>query len=542
LLKLAIVDDEFIVRLGIKSMTNWEYHNISIVGEASNGRDALIMCRNLKPDIVLTDIKMPVMDGLEFLRQLREDDPYVKVVILSCYNDFEYVREALRLGAIDYLLKPTMTSDDVIQLINRIKTNIEKENRLENNLASNDNNHKIKKQNVLLELLSGMYEVQYPLEKLKALGVDLSNENLAVFALKPDNLHLIPSICNKQDATLMYAAISNIIDDSLSTRQEPLYIHDNNGYFTVIYRCDEKVSYKNIYSEVYNFCMHIRNIIKKYLNISVSIGIGDLQATQMNLAKASSNAQNALEMRFFEGSGSIILYQHKRNTSGELPSISELNGKYPLLKYAVSGDITSFIESISDIKKELKNAPTVKQARNFLLEIMFNLFNEFNQITGINDQSIDSIYDYIINSDTLDTACDFICDRMQDLVGNDVFTNENNKIINSIKLNIRQHYNKDLNLDLIASKYNISKNYLCHLFKKTTGETYLSYLTAVRMEKAKELLLKTNMKTYEIAEMVGIPNPRYFSRLFKKSVGMLPTDFKNFNESTGACSANSVSC
>lgn len=535
------MDDEFIVRLGIKSMTNWESHNISIVGEASNGRDALKMCRNLKPDIVLTDIKMPVMDGLEFLRQLREDDPYVKVVILSCYNDFEYVREALRLGAIDYLLKPTMTSDDVIQLINRIKTNIEKENRLEHNLASVNNDCKIKKQNVLLELLSGVYEVQYSLEKLKTLGVDLLNENLAVFALKPDNLHLISSICNKQDETLMYSAISNIIDDSLSTKQEPLYVHDNNGYFTVIYRCDEKVSYKDIYSEVYNFCIYIRNIIKKYLNISVSIGIGDLQATQMDLPKASLNAQKALEMRFFEGSGSIILYQHIRNTSVELPSASQLHEKYPLLKYAVSGDITSFRGALSGVKKEISKTSSVRQARNLLLEIAFNLFSEFNQITGINDQSINSIYDYIINSDTLDAACGFICDRIQDLVGDDIFTNENNKIINSIKLNIRQNYSKDLNLDLIASKYNISKNYLCHLFKKTTGETYLSYLTSVRIEKAKELLLKTNMKIYEIAEMVGIPDPRYFSRLFKKSVGMLPTDFKNFNESTGDCSANSVS-
>lgn len=412
MLNIIIVDDDEIIRKGIVDDIDWEKHGIQIAGTARNGMEGLELVKELKPEIVLTDIKMPLMDGLEMIDKALEFMPHLKIVFLTAYEDFEYAQKSLRLKANDYILKYA-AKDEILAAILKARDEWIHDRKIRESLY---HSNVLEINRFFGGLLSTM--VNEPMVKAHAgtLGIHLAGENFCVAVIGIDHHGSFSRFDQKSDDELALHSIVNVTGEILYTYGMGFVFTNFTNCINILFNCSP---HKSSNEMIYNILEEIMVNIKKYLKISVSIGVGDTVAGVSNINASYNEAVKALEMR------GIV------NKTGIIP-----------------------IESVR--------------------------FNENSQLS--------------------------------------VFK----KIISYVEAN----YTTNVTLNDIADVVHVSHTYICTLFRKYKNCTLSEYLIGQRIGKAKELLKNTDMKSYEVSEMIGYTNPQYFSILFKKRTGMTPSEFK----------------
>lgn len=533
MLNVLIVDDEMLVRIGIKSTVHWESNGFQIIGEASNGEQALEVCSELLPDIVLTDIKMPTMDGLEFIKKLKEFHSSVKVIILSCYDDFAYVQEALKLGAVDYILKPTMSPQYLLNLMNSVKEKIleEKASMSEADKLKSEiqKSKELLKEEFLKNLIfSNIYSENQIEEKKLSLGLKISSKNNFVWVARVDNPMLIQSFNSAKDTKLINFAASNIINEVLLGYSNVEFFSNSCYEFIFICSMEGRVSMEKTCSELLSLCTKIRDLSSRYLNISLSIGISSMYTGYKELFKAYKEAEQAVESRFFKGGGTIEFYKSAPyiNPQGSNTNVADILGKFNFWDISDFGDLEKFSHRFDNFIHSLLPCPPgrVKQA---CAQLVFHISEQLSHILPAAANILEKYepYNRILTFDTLNSLKDYIMGIAEELL-KDLRSNRENMVVQKAKSYVKSHYPEDIRLSSISAHLNVSKNYFCNLFKSETGQSFISYLNRYRIEKARELLLTTDLRNYEIGERVGIPNSRHFSALFKKVIGVLPSDYK----------------
>lgn len=531
MLKLMLVDDESVIRKGIRTSIDWEQYGIEVAAEAVNGADALEKALTLHPHIVITDIRMPVMDGIVLSEHLKTRLPSTRVVILSGYDDFAYAREALHLGVYEYLLKP-VGAEELISLVCRLRDEILKEQAEKNkslaaHIAFNENFPQIKS-NFIGRLLKGEYtNVPAVLDRAKALKLSLNGPEYLVFALAVDDFLILTEDMPDRDIELLLFSVMNIAEELLAPVGGLVCYSE---FEHLIGLCGAKNLTASL---VDGLCKEIQYCIRKYLNLSVSIGIGKTYGSLLDMQKSYSEAITALHSRIYKGKNSIIMFNAldtiKKPEVILYPSEEEKEILGCLKSLNLDG-IDSVLDTIFARFSASSAAP--ENIRNICCRLLVITISCIEEM-GINIQNGLGAHHFnpyreVEKLDVLDDLHKwlraFFLKALQLIQDNK--TAKFKGIIKIALQYIEENYQKDLSLGDIAQVVFVTPNYLSRIFKEEMNINFVDWLNRFRVEKAKSFLAEPGAKTYEVAEKVGYGDYKYFSHVFKKFTGCTPKEFK----------------
>ena len=517
--KAFIIDDEQIVRMGLKTIVDWKAANMYVAYEASNGLQALKIMEqdNFSCDIIFTDIKMPSMDGLELLKKIREKNQIIPIIVLSGYNDYELVRQAFVLGATDYILKTDLKSETVLSVIKK---------SFHKNSGPIKNSGAVNKKDVIFELL---FEDNIDKKRVESANLPLSIKNLAVCFLVIDNYS---AVLNKNfNTNSLEKSVCLCIEEALTLRDNGVFVSVSPSEYVIILSFPDFSENAAIPEKIKLILENIKNNLHSYLNIEVSCGISDICNGFENIGTMYTQALHNSKLRLILGKNRLIfnnsLYSITDNQPIDTGYISSeiITAMKNSDKSIVDSELISIFNKLKSI-----GFTDIEQIYYEYIKILFAIMNL------LNNESIDTtmlfgkeldFYNIIKRFETIDE----INIWFTNFVGwsFDALLKKRNIYVDDIekaKEYIDKNYMKNISLSTTSRSVNLSKNYFSRLFSEKTGKSFIEYLTEIRINKAKELILTTNLRMYEISEIVGYPNIEHFSRIFKISTGYSPAKFK----------------
>lgn len=528
MIKVFIVEDECLVREGIRDNIEWKANGFELVGEAEDGEMALPLIRKTRPDLLITDIKMPFMDGLELSHIVSKEMPETKIIILSGYDDFEFARQAIELRVERYLLKP-ITKTALQEALSQIKEKLEKEQEQKNydlqyvhDLQNYEQNEMRK---FFEEITVGTLKVGEIYNKAEKLGLSIEADryNLVLFVLQPQAMsgEYSDVVANFQEEL-----IEEFIDDD-----EYLLFRCNLMTFAILVKGEE-----NTIGEITQKCVsEISTKCEGLSNLNWYVAEGTAVERLSALPKCYNDANGRISLRHIYPSRHIfgIGSEAAATTNEDISSIDSLDVEKidPMitrnfLQTGLESEIDRFVDNyltnLGTAMKSFMFRQYILLSARFSAAIVAKSFGQ-DQDTFIktlpevnSDMSIEEAKTYLIS----------VFKRVIE-VRDTESKNQFNSILHQAISYIDEHFVDDeISLNVVAKEVNVSANYFSALFSQETGETFVEYLTKKRMEKAKQLLRQTSLRSGEIAYKVGYRDPRYFSFIFRKTVGCTPRDYR----------------
>ena len=521
-MKILIADDEMLVRAGLKSSINWESENFIIIGEADNGEKALNMVSELKPDIVLLDINMPIMNGIEVLKELKKRKAECKVIVLSCHDEFEYVKDAMRYGALDYILKHKIEPESIINILKEVKQTIKAESRANDTefiSAKPDKELAYEKNEFLCKLLKGYQFKEHELARsLNTLGLKLNCKNIICILFEVDSYSEVLNRYNSYEKELFQLSIENISKELLSNVKENEFVIKNDNLYAILLSNSQEASEQTIYQNTISLIKRFQNTFKKYLNVELTFSAGEMYNNLNNTGIAFDKALMALTQKFLYPNNYYFLVSNI-DFRTPLPVNSLVNTE------EILGENISFECALDHLISALEGLKTnkyvdIKALKTFLSRIVYTLTNKFleDESSFVDEDLWENINDVIRYLKNLKERSCCLLDPSIEL---------SNYLVRETVTYINKNYEKDISLKLLSDYLNVSESYISRLFNKEMNMTVSNYINIKRVDKAKELLRKTTLKNYEIAEKVGYKNHMHYNIVFKKLANCTPSEYRN---------------
>lgn len=528
MLKMMVVEDEVILRKGICCVGKWDSLGIEISGVAGNGQEALEMVEVCRPDIVLTDVVMPIMDGIELARNLHERYPEIRMIFLSGYEEFDYVKKAMEYKAYNYMLKPAKI-EKIEQVVCEVRDEILKERRRVQEekelLRKFDQSIPILREHYMNQLLNGIeYDEAEIGRKFELCKIELENKNIVVMICEPDREE---NAASREDRTAYQIALlklGEICRDVVGSEYSCVVFTDLKDRVVVVLNYPDGMRLGDALVYIQGKAIRIQNEMEEW-GQPVSFGIGRFVSSIRYLPRAYKDAEDALDYRFFMGKKSVIYIgdvarEESRDRLEMERQESELSacihagdvvgtecqaGKYFALlsRNAVWGQ-TFIYEEITIFLSNLLRSLRGKLAgerEEILMELEKTMDDlrtqkKFVTLSKLQEQVTDRIRDIAerINSDRL---------------------LRNEGVIEKAKNYVTGHLSGDVSLITVADMVYVSPNYLSFLFKES-GENFKDYVVRVKMEKAKEMMESGEYNLSQMAQALGYKDGRYFSQVYKK--------------------------
>lgn len=542
MLKVFLVEDEYVVREGIKNNVPWSEHDFLFCGEAGDGEYAYTLIRQQKPDILITDIKMPFMNGLELSRLVKQDFPDMKIIILSGYEEFDFAKEAINIGVEEYLLKP-INADALLRTVKEVAKKIlaerkEKENLLKFKQEMKENEIETRRK-FFHELISGQQPLWNKLEKGRQLGIDLTGRyfNIVLFkvtSIKHGSGEFSSRLIQIQAELNQYFENEGLISFERYLEGMALLLKADTL---------EEMELKK------KKCVKdIEAIINKHEDVTYFGGVGCVVSRLSELYLSYEEASRAFAYRFIKADNQFIeadylssLHTKEENTWVDMTYQDNMDKEIvdKFLRNGELGEVSFFVEEYFK-KFSLAGEKSLMFRQYIIIDMYFTAANFIDKISNGEEalqakKSLPRLQDMKTIVINIEDTIAYIKDLFTQVISfrNEVATKRFSNIIKETKEYIQKNYcDEDISLNSVALYVNISPSYLSTLFSQETGQTFVKYLTDLRMNKAKELLLCTNKRSNEISSEVGYKDPHYFSYLFKKTQGCSPMQFR-MNKSRG---------
>lgn len=535
-IKVFLVEDEMVIRRGIKNSIDWEKEGYIFCGEASDGELAYPMIIKEKPDILITDIRMPFMDGLELCKLVKKELPNIKILILSGYDEFDYAKEAIRLGVTEYLLKP-ISSGKLLEALNGVSESIrrEKEDKdlVRKYMEEMRENTEHEKQKFFEQMIAGNLSMADALETGKKYEMNLSagmyNLLLFRFTLGKEN---------RKSGELLGEAEYAI--EKLTERLEYVFEFQRGveGWaFLLMADNEEQMS-----ERVKELSKDLEEIMKNYSTIAYFGGIGQPVARLRELEESFREAERALAARFTMELNRIISVEDIRMAQNvdtlddiEITSFGEIEKTRTMLEKFLNNGAEDEIDEFVDVYiNELpeENLKSVLMRQYIIMDayiVMMSFCEKIEGIEGEMQAQSEELKNSMKTIQTLEEIKNYIRMLLKKIIGvrDTISGRRYSDIIEIAKDQIRKTYMSDeISLNTIAAEVGMSPSYFSSIFSKEMGKTFVEYLTEIRMDRAKELLMCSSMKTSEIGYEVGYKDPYYFSYIFKKTQNCTPKEFR----------------
>jgi two-component system response regulator YesN len=531
LIPVLIVDDELLMRIGLKWMIEWEKLGFRIVGEASNGQEALELAELYKPALIITDIMMPIMDGLTLIRKAAELLPDCQFVIMSVFDEFQYAQEALRLGASDYLIKGDIKPEQLEQVLEGVKRSLDKLSLAQGKtVLAGDIKESISylKENLFKDLLSGFCESEEVLDRRQALHIDLKEGPMALIKLRINRFEEARLKYVEQDERLLRYAVVNMLQELVSRQwNKEIMIESSSEYLIMLNIPDQR---ELPHRELNHLLDSVIEAMRDFLAISVAVGVSAPAAGFNGLKRALKEAEAALTQLFFQRETSKFFYEETLDNPQEGEEIylsREEAESFRRLVLTDGAGADAFLEDLrARFKTETGSERQIRQIYMRLLALVFSAFpNTTDETEGANKQTP---YERMLMDDSLDDLHELILTvlkRQRDINRQRVGLPQS-YARKACDLVMERYADKSISLQTVADAININASYLSRVFKQEIGVTFVSFLTRMRMDQAKHYLRNTSLKVYEVADQVGYPNTTYFSKLFKKMTGLSPEEYR----------------
>ena len=535
-IKVFLVEDEMVIRRGIKNSIDWEKEGYIFCGEASDGELAYPMIIKEKPDILITDIRMPFMDGLELCKLVKKELPNIKILILSGYDEFDYAKEAIRLGVTEYLLKP-ISSGKLLEALNGVSESIrrEKEDKdlVRKYMEEMRENTEHEKQKFFEQMIAGNLSMADALETGKKYEMNLSagmyNLLLFRFTLGEEN---------RKSGELLGEAEYAI--EKLTERLEYVFEFQRGveGWaFLLMADNEEQMS-----ERVKELSKDLEEIMKNYSTIAYFGGIGQPVARLRELEESFREAERALAARFTMELNRIISVEDIRMAQNvdtlddiEITSFGEIEKTRTMLEKFLNNGAEDEIDEFVDVYiNELpeENLKSVLMRQYIIMDayiVMMSFCEKIEGSEGEMQAQSEELKNSMKTIQTLEEIKNYIRMLLKKIIGvrDTISGRRYSDIIEIAKDQIRKTYMSDeISLNTIAAEVGMSPSYFSSIFSKEMGKTFVEYLTEIRMDRAKELLMCSSMKTSEIGYEVGYKDPHYFSYIFKKTQNCTPKEFR----------------
>lgn len=528
--KVFIVDDEVIVREGIRSKIDWENTEFELAGEAADGEIALSMIQDIKPDILITDIKMPFMDGLELARMVKKIQPWIRIIILSGHDEFEYAKKAISIGIDDYLLKP-FTAEDVLASMRKATMQIDKERKQLSAMTEMKEALKTKERLVQKEFLSdlvhGISDMSSVMQKSQELQLDLIARYYKIFITKIETQS--QNAKKIQDACSLLNSYAEGWDGIIC-----FFLHKNRMVCIVKSNTREEIEEK-----VYSIAETIEHVIKTNSECTVFTAIGKTVDHLSLLKESYEDAKKIIEISNYNNQNRIISSDDLQLNSDELLELKENDPLVDRLKYAGKNEISALIEESMLLIK--KNPGQFQVFASYLLvDLIFAVSKLVESLGGdIKTENPEILQRNFIENAVLDE--DNFRKKVESILNFAVefrdskMTGRYGDVILKAKEYIDKNYaDQNTTLTTVAEVVCLSPNHFSTIFSQECKTTFIEYLTNVRIENAKRLIRETDMKGYDIAYECGFSDPHYFSYIFKKNTGLSPREFKGTISSGGS--------
>ena len=535
MVSLFLVEDEIAMREGIRKRIDWEKENIEFVGEASDGELAYPMILDTKPDILLTDIKMPFVDGLELSEMVRKELPETRIMILSGYDEFEYARKAISIGVTDYLLKP-IAPNALLEKIKHVQEKIEEDKKHQALYSKEEKAETMEQDRMKLfsALVMNTMSMSEILSQGKELYINLSARYFCVVLL---TLDVEGESGNEYSETRN--AFRTQLDEAIGVYENWfVFDREEEGFaFLAVGNDMEALS-----DEIPDVLMDITSLIDEIPNATYFIGVGSVVDRLSRVKETYLQANRALSKRFLISKNQIIYAEDGEESTASTVETMDLSvalthetaGKTVdnFLKTGTYDEAESFLENIYDSIGE-KNSKSLIFLSYITMDIYVSVIRNLKEL-GADTDAMEEEYgkiDEIIQSANNDK--NKIVRYLKDLLKQAIHLRDHRvekrygTVLNTAVSYIDEHYMEDdMSLNKVASFVNVSPNHLSASFSKDMGTTFIEYLIQKRMERAKELLMTTKKRSSEIAYEVGYKDPHYFSYTFKKTQGMTTKEYR----------------
>ena len=530
MLKIIIVDDEPLYRKYLINSVEWEKYGFKVCCEAKNGIDALEKIREYKPDIGLVDINMPFMNGLELIEKIKEESLDIAIILVTGYNEFEYARQAVKLGAVDYILKP-FDNEELMTPLLKVKEDIEKKQ-----ISRSEHKEEVglMKDRLLNMLVSNEFTLsdEKMMNRLSKLGITVSSFLFRVVVVEIDNLY---QKWNKSNEIVLWQfAVSNILNEITNSNGRNIIFNGTEGRIVSLIQYENEVEWKEFHPQDYE---RVCKVVKDFFDFTITMGVGRPVRSFKEVRNSYRDAVAALQNKLVVSNSRVIDYSRIETTGMNIGFYSSsINEKLSLglktgEKDMIRKELDNIFKYIRDNYLSIDYTRTifvglislclsyVSEMEKNIEDVFGNKFSPYSEINHIGtleeiQQWLFSIYEKVI--DYMDTnkrsksrvlvkkVKDYIDDSLQDT---------------------------ELDLGKISGVFYMNSSYIRKIFKSEMGITISEYITKARMQKAKELLAgNADIAISQIAEVTGYSDACYFSKCFKKYTGMSPSKYANIKK------------
>ncbi len=531
--KILLVDDEILVRDAIRENIDWEKLDCELIGDCENGKQAVEFVKTHEVDIVLTDILMPYMDGMELSHFLHDNYPDILIVIFSGFGEFEYAKKAIQYNVSEYMLKP-VTAMELTKVIENMKEKLDSRKKEQRKMESltqvSQDYHKnanVIRSKALDCLVKCTRDVQVSLDELERMGITFqaASYRVAVFDIDTYSEMYQMDMDKQQESALMAFVLFNVGDEIVVRENAGVVYQEGNNRVCIIFAGNRT---KEFSESIHRICHEIQKKVKEVIGLETSIGIGSWVRSPYELIYSYRLAAKAIDYRYLLG-GNLLFDMEEKKTDNSIFLMKDLETLTEAIK---SGDRRLMEKTLGQIETEIKSALVEKSYACIYLQQVIRAIGNTCQSFSEEPEKIIAQREALLKAVTeqrmfsqaaalVEKYAQEVFDALQEL------NSSSGQRQGMLAMDYIQKNYMDpcLSLNSICSYLNISTSYFSTIFKEMTGETFIEVLTRVRMEKAKELLENTTMKNYEIAEKVGFSDPHYFGISFKKITGKTPTEY-----------------
>ena len=531
--RILLVDDEILVRDAIRENIDWKSMDCELVGDCENGKQAADFVKTHPVDIVLTDILMPYMDGMELSHFLHDNYPDIVIVIFSGFGEFEYAKKAIQYNVSEYMLKP-VTAMELREVIGKMKEKVDQQRKEKKRLESltktsqdYQKNAAVIRSKAIEALVSCTRGVQESLNELEQMGIflDAASYRVAVFDMDLfSDIHEI-DMEKRQESALMAFVLFNVADEIVTRENAGIAYQEGNNRVCILFMGNRT---REFAEQIKKICREIQEKVKEVIGIETSAGIGIWVKMPGDTVHSHEQAEKAIELRYLLGGNLLI-------DTEELKEDRSLSLQKPLEKMMESikgGNEQGMNQALMQMKEGIKEVRADKsQACVCLQMILRHAGSCWEDVSSDNEDLFrkrELLMGKVTEQKTFQEAFSMVESYVHEVFARCANLNSSSgqrQAVMAMDYIQKNYMEPDLSLNDVCSYLNISISYFSTIFKEATGGTFVEYLSRTRMEKAKELLEKTTLKNYEIAEKVGFSDPHYFGISFKKMTGKTPTEY-----------------
>ncbi|QGQ94452.1 response regulator [Paenibacillus psychroresistens] len=521
--KVMLVDDEPFILEGLRQIINWDEHKLVIAAVANQGEKAFEMIKGLAIDILITDIQMPNVNGLELIMRIREEGLDIKCIILSGYDNFDYIKKALPLGIENYLLKPineVELSSTLLTTVKKLDNEIHEKFKLRENAG-------ILRENILYRWITNVIEPAELKERAAIVQIDLKCPTYLIGFMRIVNAGIGSFI--KSDPVLTFAVL-NIANEVIGSFGKSIVISNHKSDFIFLFASHTLLEDKQEIEQLIK--ASIENI-SKILKINVFAALGSLQSDFRNVYKSYEHAYSIIDYSLISEPNTIIDFDAAR-PSYEDHQITIQTDMEQLRIHIINHDKQSSFDFMDNFFERLRQVPNMNPVllQNISIDLLYNHTYHLNQRIKIDKNVIFNSTDHFLQEifeihDRLELI-NWVKQFVSNLIDQLLLKKEadSNPLINRVLNYMESHYATDISLKMLSAHFNVNTAYLGQLFKMEVGGMFTNYLNQLRINKAKDLLLTTELPASEIALQVGYTNANYFYNIFKKLTGQYPTKYK----------------